>query len=126
LPINHKYRKNINNFFIGRVESDVALSLLSGEELYDMVSEYDDIVRKNIKNFFIGRVESDVALSLLSGEELYEMVSEYDDIVFDFQSSKRSIFRNFFIGRLISSAITLMSCILKQICLKIFSRHLRM
>jgi hypothetical protein len=91
-----------------------------------MVSEYDDIVRKNIKNFFIGRVESDVALSLLSGEELYEMVSEYDDIVFDFQSSKRSIFRNFFIGRLISSAITLMSCILKQICLKIFSRHLWM
>jgi hypothetical protein len=52
----------------------------------------NNMYRKNIKNFFIGRVESDVALPLLSGEELYDEVSEYDDIVFNFQSSKRSIF----------------------------------
>jgi hypothetical protein len=44
LPTNHKYGKNINDFFIGRVEKDVAPLRLSGEELYDVVSEYDDIV----------------------------------------------------------------------------------
>jgi hypothetical protein len=44
LPTNHKYRKSINDFFIGRVEKDVAPPYLSGEELYDMVSQYDDIV----------------------------------------------------------------------------------
>jgi hypothetical protein len=44
LPMNHKYRKNINDFFFEKVEIDVALSLLSGEELYEVVSAYDDIV----------------------------------------------------------------------------------
>jgi len=41
---NHRYRKNKNYFFVGRVEKDVALPRLSGEELFDVVSEYGDIV----------------------------------------------------------------------------------
>jgi hypothetical protein len=44
LPHNHRYRKNKKDFFIGRVEKDVAPPCLSGEELHDVVSEYDDIV----------------------------------------------------------------------------------
>jgi hypothetical protein len=42
--MDHKCRKNNKDFYIGRVESDVVLLLPSDEELYDMVSEYDDIV----------------------------------------------------------------------------------
>jgi len=37
----HKEKKN---FFIGRVEKDVASPLPLGEELYDVVLQYDDIV----------------------------------------------------------------------------------
>jgi len=44
LPLNHKYRKNRKDFFIGRVKKDVASPRLSGEELHDVVSEYGDIV----------------------------------------------------------------------------------
>jgi len=44
LSLNHRYRKNIKDFFIGRVEKDVASLRLSGEELHDVVSEYGDIV----------------------------------------------------------------------------------
>jgi hypothetical protein len=44
LPLNHRYRKNIKDFFVGRVEKDVASSRLSGEELHHVVSEYGDIV----------------------------------------------------------------------------------
>jgi hypothetical protein len=44
LPHNHRYRKNKKDFFIGRVEKDVAPPRLSGEELFDVVSEYGDIV----------------------------------------------------------------------------------
>jgi hypothetical protein len=44
LPPNHRYRKNRDDFFVGSVEKDVALPHLSGEELHDVVSEYDDIV----------------------------------------------------------------------------------
>jgi len=36
---NHRYRKNRNDFFVGRVEKDVASPRLSGEELLDVVSE---------------------------------------------------------------------------------------
>jgi len=43
LLTNHKYRKNKNDFFC-RVEKDVAPPCLFGEELYDVVSEYGDIV----------------------------------------------------------------------------------
>jgi hypothetical protein len=43
LPLNHRYRKNRNDFFIGRVEKDAPLCF-SGEELHDVVSEYGDIV----------------------------------------------------------------------------------
>ena len=32
------------DFFVGRVEKDVASPRLSGEELHDVVSEYGDIV----------------------------------------------------------------------------------
>jgi hypothetical protein len=44
LPIDHKFIKNRKDFFVGRVERDVAPLLLSGEELYSMVSKYGDIV----------------------------------------------------------------------------------
>ena len=44
LPPNHRYRKNKNDFFVGRVERDVAPPCLSGEELHDVVSEYGAIV----------------------------------------------------------------------------------
>jgi len=44
LPPNHRYRKNIKNFFVGRVEKDVAPPRISGEELHDVVSQYSDIV----------------------------------------------------------------------------------
>jgi hypothetical protein len=44
LPMDHKYRKNINDFFVGRVERDVASPLSLSEKLYDMVSKYDYIM----------------------------------------------------------------------------------
>jgi hypothetical protein len=44
LPPNHRYRKNRKDFFVGRVEKDVAPPRLSGEKLHDVVSEYGDIV----------------------------------------------------------------------------------
>jgi hypothetical protein len=44
LPPNHRYRKNRKDFFVGRVEKDVAPPRLSGEELHDVVSEYSDLV----------------------------------------------------------------------------------
>ena len=44
MPSNHRYRKNRKDFFVGRVEKDVSPPRLSGEELHDVVSEYDDIV----------------------------------------------------------------------------------
>jgi len=39
-----RYRKNRKDFFVGRVENDVASPRLSGEELFNVVSEYGDIV----------------------------------------------------------------------------------
>jgi hypothetical protein len=44
LPYNHRYRNNRKDFFVGRVEKDVAPLRLSGEELHDVVSKYNDIV----------------------------------------------------------------------------------
>ena len=44
LPPNHRYKKNIKDFFVGRVEKDVAPPCLSGEELLDIVLEYSDIL----------------------------------------------------------------------------------
>jgi len=44
LPHNHRYRKNIKDFFVGRVEKDVAPPRLSGKELHDVVKLYGDIV----------------------------------------------------------------------------------
>ena len=44
LPSNHRYRKNINDFFVGRVEKDVAPPYFSGEELHDVMLKYGDIV----------------------------------------------------------------------------------
>jgi len=41
---NHRYRKNRNDFFVGRVEKDVAPPRLSDEELLNVVLEYGDIV----------------------------------------------------------------------------------
>jgi len=40
-PTNHNYMKD---FFVGRVEKDVAPLCISSEELNDMVLEYGDIV----------------------------------------------------------------------------------
>jgi hypothetical protein len=42
LPTNHKYLKNKKDFYVGRVEKDVALPHLLGEELYDMMLKYGD------------------------------------------------------------------------------------
>jgi hypothetical protein len=39
--MDHKY---INDCFVGRAKKDVTFPLPSGDELYDVVSEYDDIV----------------------------------------------------------------------------------
>ncbi|XP_073261634.1 uncharacterized protein [Populus alba] len=39
-----RFRKNRKDFFVGRVEKDVASPRLSGEELHHVVSEYGDIV----------------------------------------------------------------------------------
>jgi hypothetical protein len=44
LLTDHKFRKNKKDFLVDRVERDVASPLFSGEELYDVVSEYNDIV----------------------------------------------------------------------------------
>jgi len=44
LPPNHRYRKNRNDFFVGKVEKDIAPLCLSGAELHDVVSQYGDIV----------------------------------------------------------------------------------
>jgi hypothetical protein len=44
LPTNHRYRKNKKDFFVSRVEKDVAPSCLSDDELHDIISEYGDIV----------------------------------------------------------------------------------
>jgi len=44
LPTNHRYRKNKKDFFVKRVEKDVAPPRFSGEKLQDVVSEYGDIV----------------------------------------------------------------------------------
>jgi hypothetical protein len=38
------YRKNKNDFFIGKVKKNVAPPRLSSEELHDVVSECGDIV----------------------------------------------------------------------------------
>ena len=38
------YRKNRNDFFVSKVEKDVAPPRLSGEELHDVVLKYGDIV----------------------------------------------------------------------------------
>jgi hypothetical protein len=43
LPLNHRYRKNRKDFFVGKVEKDVASPRLCSEELHDVVSEYGDI-----------------------------------------------------------------------------------
>jgi hypothetical protein len=44
LPTDHKYRKNIKYFFVGRVKKDVAPPVSLGEELYGVVLQCDDIV----------------------------------------------------------------------------------
>ena len=37
-------KKNIKEFFVGRVERDITSPVLSGEELYDMILQYMGIV----------------------------------------------------------------------------------
>jgi hypothetical protein len=44
LTTESQVQKNRKDFFVGRVEKDVAPPCLSGEELHDVVSEYGDIV----------------------------------------------------------------------------------
>jgi len=38
------YDVSRKNIFVSKVERDIALPLFSGEELYNMVLEYDDIM----------------------------------------------------------------------------------
>ena len=87
MPTNHKYIKNIKDFFVGRVEKDVAPPRLVGEELYDVVSEYGDIVFsfQSSKHKFSG----------------FGLTHKWVSEVF---------FGSFLIERPIFSAITLMSC----------------
>ena len=40
LLIDYKYKRNKNDFFIGRVKRDVTLLVPSAEKLYDVVSQY--------------------------------------------------------------------------------------
>jgi hypothetical protein len=56
LLIDHKYRKNKKDFFVGRVERDAATPLHLGEVLYDVVSKYEDIVFgfQSVKQKFLG------------------------------------------------------------------------
>ena len=44
MPPNHRYKRNIKDFFVGKVEKDVAPLRLSNKELYDVILEFDDIV----------------------------------------------------------------------------------
>jgi len=44
LPSHYWYKKNNKDFLKGKVEKDVALPVLLGEELYDVVSQYEDII----------------------------------------------------------------------------------
>jgi len=44
LLMDHRYIKNINDFFVGRIEKDIVPPRLSSEELYNVVLEYGDIV----------------------------------------------------------------------------------
>ena len=44
LPTNHRYKNNIKDLFIGKVDKDVALPRLRSEELHDIILEYDDII----------------------------------------------------------------------------------
>jgi hypothetical protein len=59
LPTDHKYKKNKKDFYVSRVEKDVASPLPSDEELYDVVSEYDNIVfgfqsgKKKFSSFYL-------------------------------------------------------------------------
>jgi hypothetical protein len=44
LPTVHKFKKNKKDLFVSIVERHVVSLLLSGEELYDVVSKYGDII----------------------------------------------------------------------------------
>jgi hypothetical protein len=44
LPTDHMFRKNRNDFFVGKVENGVVPLFLSSEELYNVVSGYGDIM----------------------------------------------------------------------------------
>ena len=88
----------MKDFFVGRVEKDVTPSRLSGEELFDVVSEYGDIV-----------------FGLQSGKQKFPGFGLTHNWV------KKVSFGSFLIGRPIFSAITLTSCTLKRMCLRTFS-----
>jgi hypothetical protein len=86
LPTDHKYIKNKD--FVGIVERDIAPQRFLGDELYDMVLEYGDIVfgfqSDKQKFFYFG-------LPIIGLSEVF--------------------FVSFLIGRSISSVITLMLCV---------------
>jgi hypothetical protein len=44
LPTDYRYRKNIEDFFVSKVENDVTPPYFSSEELHDVVLEHGDIV----------------------------------------------------------------------------------
>jgi hypothetical protein len=86
--MNHRYKKNGKDFFVGRVEKDVVPPHLCGEELHDIVSKYGDIV-----------------FGFQSGKQ------KFPDLGLTHNWVKRSIYGSFIIERPIFSAITLTSYI---------------
>jgi hypothetical protein len=44
LATSHKYKRNKNDFFVGRVERDIAPLIPSGEDMYHVVSYYKGVV----------------------------------------------------------------------------------
>jgi hypothetical protein len=88
LPTDCKFKKNIKDFLVGMVERDVAQPLLSSEKLYNVVSEYGDIVFgfQSGKQKFLG----------------FGLAYKWENEVFS---------GSFLIGRPIFSDITLTSCI---------------
>jgi hypothetical protein len=44
LPSHHQYKNNIKNFLKGKTKRDDKPPIMSSEELYDVMSQYKDIV----------------------------------------------------------------------------------
>ena len=103
LPSNHRYRKNINDFFVGRVEKDVASRIFL------------------VKNCMM-LCQSTVTLCLVSNQVSRSFLL----LVWLVIGWSKVSFGSFLIGRPLFSTITLTSCALKRTCLRTFSTLLWM